>query len=90
MNLFSMTIIRQVFGFPYYLLASSIAILFWILFSQFDQILFFSPIGTVGSQKLDSTKEYFSLDYYTDSINYGVIFMRPYKVTLMDIIEGEN
>ena len=34
---------KVAFGYSYYLLASSITILFWILFSVFDQRLFFTP-----------------------------------------------
>lgn len=43
MNLLSLSTIREIFGFPYYLLAPSFAMFFWILFSIFDQRIFFTP-----------------------------------------------
>ena len=43
MTLLRLTTIKTVISFPYYLLASSIATMFWILFNYFDQHIFFSP-----------------------------------------------
>jgi hypothetical protein len=43
MNIPFMTVTREIFRFPYYLLSPIIAALFWILFSVFDQNLFFNP-----------------------------------------------
>ncbi len=43
MRIFPDAMMREIFAFPYYLLALSIASMFWIIYSILDQRIFFAP-----------------------------------------------
>ena len=76
--MFSVTLLNNRLRYHYYLLASSLAILFWILFSVFDQRLFFTPYLVFYIPK-EGTMD-FILSTFT-SVMFGLIItMVVYRV----------